>query len=83
VAGQLRYISAYVATCAFSEALEGSHVLLGNEPKREVDAAGRKVFELRRQIEAVLVVDALDAMQGSIFEQRSPENLERAVVQPL
>src|SRR5258706_14074874 len=58
-------------------------VLVRHEAEREVDAARSKARDARWQIQIVLVIDALDAVQQIIFPARTREDLQRVVFEPL
>ena len=62
---------------------ERHHVLVGDVAEREVHAPGAEALELRGQIEALLVVDALHAVEQVVLPARAAEDLQRAVLEPL
>ena len=78
-----RDVVAHVVARLAREACEVDDVLVRHVAEREVHAARPEPGDPRRQVEALLVVHALDAMQQLVLPARAAEDLERAILEPL
>ncbi len=81
--GERRDVVADVVARRGRQLGERRDVLVGDVAEREVDPARAEALDRGRQIEAELVVDALDAVEQVVLPPRAAEHLERAVLEPL
>src|SRR5690606_6812320 len=75
---ELRHVIADILARIAGQLAEWRDVLVGNVAEREVHPARAEPGELRRQVERLLVLDALHAVQEVVLPPRPAEDLQRA-----